>query len=701
MSKKNFEYFGKYILLERVAAGGMAEVFLARAPGAGGIAKFVAIKRILSQFSDSREFIKMFKDEAKIAVNLSHSNIVNIFEFGVESGQFFLVLDYVEGRNTRQILNRMKKSSKSFSIEQSLYIIKEVAAGLDKAHRCLDGSTGKPLNIIHRDMSPQNIMISFEGEVKIIDFGIAKAENQMSNTQGGTLKGKFGYMSPEQAEGQTVDLRTDIFSLGILLWELLAKQRLFLGKNEVGTLRKIRECNIPNLTKINLEVSEELEKIVNKALSKDRNLRYQTAAALHKDLNRLMNRQYPDFSPHEFSMFIKSLYADEILESRSRLVEYAKIPFRNEAPETSQSTDNEKTLVTSLSETKTKTVLPKFPPGSLEIGPIDEEQNALGNTLDHNPYEPKEEPEIQLPLTSSIENAELIVKEDLRSRHGAIPQVYHEREKTNFALNPAPGIKLTPPPKEKPQRSFRGLRFLVFILCVLGSYFFLNQQFPERMKPLKRVFSEKLNKDGFYQAINSLGVNKATEALGLKPTTPSKNKMFHKESKTIASSSKKQVQPMQQKRLVNVRIVTFPSGANIIYKGQRLNLTTPNTIQVPRNEPLEIILTKRNYVAKSVFIRAPELSQTQKFNYRLKKETFGYLNLDVKPPQVVRVKINGKLLKGMSLPLSKYPIPADTDVDIMVFNPANGTSARTKVRAKEGKSQSLILKLKRTPASLR
>ncbi|MGE0762724.1 MAG: protein kinase [Bdellovibrionales bacterium] len=327
---QRFEQFGKYLLLEKLATGGMAEVFLARASAASGISKFVAIKRILPQYAESPEFIDMFKDEAKIAVNLGHSNIVSIYDFGVQSNQFYLVMDYVEGRNLRQILNKVKKSNLRLSIDQVIYVIKEIASGLDHAHRCLDGTTGKPLNITHRDMSPQNVMISFEGEVKIVDFGIAKAESQMETTRAGTLKGKFGYMSPEQAEGQTVDLRTDIFSLGIVLWELLANDRLFIASNELNTLRKIRDCQVPSLRKINPNIPVELERITMKALARDRNLRYQTAAAMHRDLNRFLNRHYPEFSPQDFAGFIKSQFQDEIFSTRQRLVDYSKIPTQEE-----------------------------------------------------------------------------------------------------------------------------------------------------------------------------------------------------------------------------------------------------------------------------------------------------------------------------------------------------------------------------------
>jgi serine/threonine protein kinase len=340
MSQSAVEHFGKYILLERLASGGMAEVYLSKSTGAVGVNKFVAIKRILPQFSDHPEFIDMFKEEAKICVNLNHGNVVSIYDFGVERGQFFLVMEYVEGRNMRQILNELKKSNGQFSIEQISYMMKEVAAGLDHAHRLLDGTTGKPLNIVHRDMSPQNIMVSFEGEVKIIDFGIAKAETQVEATKAGTLKGKYGYMSPEQADGQGIDPRTDIFSLGIVLWELLANDRLFTSNNEAAILRKIRDCQVPAIRKINPTVPPELERIVNKALAKDRSLRYQTAAALHRDLNRFLNTEYPEFSPHDFSVFMKNAFAGPYLDQKKKLVEFAKIQALGATP------PEDKTMIT-------------------------------------------------------------------------------------------------------------------------------------------------------------------------------------------------------------------------------------------------------------------------------------------------------------------------------------------------------------------
>ncbi len=325
MPTSQVEKFGKYLLLEKLAAGGMAEVFLAKSIGAVGIQKFVAVKKILPQYSQNTEFIEMFKEEARITVNLNHSNIVPIFEFGTERNQFYLVMEYVEGKNLRQLLNEFKQNKFELSLPEIIFIIKEVASGLDHAHRCLDPQTGKALNITHRDMSPQNIMLSYEGDIKIIDFGIAKSEKQVDSTQVGTLKGKYGYMSPEQADGLPIDARTDIFSLGIILWELLAQERLFTGNNEGAILRKVRDAHIPPIRNLNSSVDHDLEQILNKSLSKDLSIRYTHSGALYRDLNKYLNSNYPDFSAQDLARTMKKVFAQEFSNHRLQLIEFAKI----------------------------------------------------------------------------------------------------------------------------------------------------------------------------------------------------------------------------------------------------------------------------------------------------------------------------------------------------------------------------------------
>jgi len=449
---KTIEAFGKYLLLERLASGGMAEVYLAKSVGAGGIGKFVAMKRILPQFSDNQEFIDMFKEEAKIVMNLQHSNVVSIFDFGIEHSQFFLVMEFVEGQNLRQTLTFMKKQAKYFSLDQIVYIAKEVATGLDHAHRCIDASTGKQLNITHRDISPQNIMLSFEGEVKIVDFGIAKAETQIEHTRSGTIKGKFGYMSPEHAEGSPVDARTDVFSLGIVLWELLAQDRLFTAQNEAATLRKIKECQIPSLRKLNPAVSPELEKIVNKALVRDKNLRYQTAEAFVRDLSRFLNTQYPDFSKQEFSKFMKSLYQDMYLENRKKLSEYAKIELPAQGEKTS------------ITQTSTNAETPALPEPSAALPKNMQSENTQSQRIDLN--------KLKLNAVEAANQRQSL----LRKTSGFTKS--SSTRTSNTSLTSHSVVKKVP--QQKPASSMGLLMMIVLGLSAGGWWYLQNQKRIER-----------------------------------------------------------------------------------------------------------------------------------------------------------------------------------------------------------------------------
>ena len=318
----NFEQFGKYTILKKLTSGGMAEICLAHDPGAEGMGRFVVIKRTLSQYSERSEFKDMFKTEGLVACNLKHRNIVPMYEFGIENSQFFLALEYISGRNLREILKKLKTLNADLPIQHTIYIVKEAASGLDYAHNVIDSSTGQPLNLIHRDVSPQNIMLSFDGEIKLIDFGIAKVADR-NLTQVGHLKGKFGYMSPEQTRGEKLDPKTDIFCLGIILWEMLAGERLFQSKSEVGSLKKIRACNVPPLDRVNPRVPTKLAKIVHRALNKNRNTRHKTAAEFEKDLTIFLNSTYPEFSQYDFNAFIKKIYSQDILREREALRSYS------------------------------------------------------------------------------------------------------------------------------------------------------------------------------------------------------------------------------------------------------------------------------------------------------------------------------------------------------------------------------------------
>ena len=318
----HFKKFGKYTIIKKLASGGMADILLANDLGPTGFGRFVVIKRTLSKFSDNEEFIDMFKNEGKVACNLKHRNITPVYEFGIENNQFFLSMEYISGRNLRELIKKVQAYKNKISIPNAIHIIKEVAAGLNYAHNAIDSNTGKPLNLIHRDVSPQNIMLSFDGEIKLIDFGISKIADT-NLTRAGHLKGKFSYMSPEQAYGEVLDERTDIFCLGIILWELLTNKRLFASKNEIAALKKVKNCDIPDAQKINPEIPTDLNNIIKKTLSKNKNFRYKSGAKLEQDLSIFLNKNHPEYSHYEFISLMKKIYRKEIMEEREKLKTFA------------------------------------------------------------------------------------------------------------------------------------------------------------------------------------------------------------------------------------------------------------------------------------------------------------------------------------------------------------------------------------------
>ena len=672
------ENFGKYILLEKLGVGGMAEIWLSRSSGASGVSKFVAIKRILPQYTEQPEFIEMFKDEAKIAVNLSHANIVSIFEFGLEKQQLYLAMDYVEGRNLRQILNKMKKSGVTFSIEQVLYVIKEVSGGLDHAHRCIDPNTGKPLNIIHRDMSPQNIMVSFEGEVKVVDFGIAKAETQIENTRAGTLKGKFGYMSPEQAEGQSIDLRTDIFALGIVLWELLANDRLFVANNEVNTLRKIRDCQIPSLRKINPNIPPELERIVSKALAKDRNLRYQTAAAFHRELSRFLNRQYPDFSPHDFSVFIKTLFAAEILDSRKKMVEYAKIEIRPEAPQlgAAPSRFNADQTMTQATSTENSVGLLDFENVGIEKERSSSRRNAA---MAQQPAPPAPSPNEENTATPTPAPSLTPAPPSVQVNAPPPPPAAHGPSSRANRVNHS---EINMPPNLTVDRSFRE-----------SSY---NRVPQGTMYTSSRSLSGTGVKSGGWPSLAlpfvliAFAITMGGAALVYSDPASSNQwtRMFHDLMGTGARNPNGGAGgtiEMPSVEYVSVGVSTTPPGAEVFINEKQQQDLTPMRISLPKHKEVRI-----SFRLKGFATHEQTLTPTRHENLivALKGDRKGYLDIQLLGAGIISV--DGKAV-AQNAPANRIPIPADREVVVRAYDPATKASDETRVKVSENATKKIVL----------
>jgi serine/threonine protein kinase len=283
----------RYRVIERLASGGMAEVFLAENAGIEGFKKRVAIKRVLPHLSEKKKFIQMFLDEARLSAHLSHSNVAQVFDIGVGDNVYFIVMEYVDGADLKAVIEFMRNTSRPFPVESACFIAAKMCEGLSYAHE-LQGPDGQPLKIVHRDMSPPNVLITKYGEVKIVDFGLAKATSQLEKSEAGIIKGKFSYLSPEAATGNDVDQRTDIFAVGIILWEMLAGRRLFVAEGDYATVKMVQAA---------------LEPILSRALARDPMARYPSARDLGRDLTRFLYKLGRPVSAYDVAELVRGAMA--------------------------------------------------------------------------------------------------------------------------------------------------------------------------------------------------------------------------------------------------------------------------------------------------------------------------------------------------------------------------------------------------------
>lgn len=298
----------RYRVLERLASGGMAEVFIAESAGIEGFKKRVAIKRVLPHLSEKKRFISMFLDEARLSAQLSHSNCVQVFDIGVGDNAYFIVMEFVDGADLKAVIDYLKSVGRTFPVEIAVLIAIRICEGLTYAHE-LQGPEGKDLHIVHRDMSPPNVLITKFGEVKIVDFGLAKATSQLEKSEPGIIKGKFSYLAPEAALGGDVDHRADIFAVGIILWELLSGRRLFLGDTDFATVKMVQQAQIPSLRQMRHDTSDELDRILARSLAKDPDARYSSARDLGRDLTAYLYRQARPVSSFDIAELVRGAMA--------------------------------------------------------------------------------------------------------------------------------------------------------------------------------------------------------------------------------------------------------------------------------------------------------------------------------------------------------------------------------------------------------
>lgn len=305
---------GPYLLQQKIARGGMAELFLADYVRRDGFRRKVAIKRILPHLAGNKDFIKMFTREARLAALLQHPNIVQIFDYGKIENAYFIAMEYIDGKNLGEILSAMNQG---LTVEQTVFIILQICKGLDYSHAKRD-EKGNAFNIVHRDISPQNMLISYQGEVKISDFGISKARSEPSLTQAGVVKGKLAYLSPEQALGESIDQQADIYALGLVFYETLTGKRVYKFSNDVEAIRTIPIKEIDPLTKSMPDLPEEVNRIVMKCLEKQKDNRYQSASAVNTDLLKFRKEQKLTFDASDLADFMKKKFKANDNSSQSK-----------------------------------------------------------------------------------------------------------------------------------------------------------------------------------------------------------------------------------------------------------------------------------------------------------------------------------------------------------------------------------------------
>jgi serine/threonine protein kinase len=298
---------GRYEILRPLALGGMAELFLARATGIQGFEKLVVVKRILPEMARDTEYVEMFLEEARLAAGLHHSNIVQVYDIGEDEQAPFFAMEYLQGEDVRTLCRAAQLRGERVPVEHALAIAIGVAAGLHHAHEQRDAD-GRPLGVVHRDVTPHNVAVTFDGGVKLLDFGVAKTRKRISATRHGTLKGKLGYMSPEQCRGDELDRRSDVFAVAILLWELLTGRRLYGGRSDFGIMKSIVEIDAPRPSLVWHDCPPELEAIVMRGLRREREARHQTAEELQLALEAFARERRLPVSNAGLGHYLRELF---------------------------------------------------------------------------------------------------------------------------------------------------------------------------------------------------------------------------------------------------------------------------------------------------------------------------------------------------------------------------------------------------------
>ncbi len=682
--------FGKYFLLDLVAQGGMAEIYRARASTPDGGARLVAIKRVLASFSQNPEFVSMFKSEIKTTSGFTHQNIVQIYDFGEYNQQIYLAMELVDGKNLRQVMSRAAEQKRPIPIEVCVYLMEQSAAALSYAHTYKDKITGKSLNIIHRDISPQNILVSFEGSVKVIDFGIAKAVTNSESTRAGIIKGKPSYLSPEQIVGDELDGRSDIFALGIVFWEILTGRKLFSAENDLAVIKMIENCSayVVPPSRYNPNITEELDAIVLKCLHRDRESRYPHAEELRRVLHRFLYQFFSEYNPSDLSYYVRDIFKKEIVDDRQKLQK-----LNDKAEQLLSSIESENTKNSGIFQTEQTATVPMKGNTSTQMPTVGPNKKIKIIEVDSNEKEKK-----PTKVGFDTDHANKVIPTKTvgpyqSEPHGTKTVMPANQSKIEYATSTYSkefDSKKSIPVRKK--SSNFGSVFAVasvILLAILGYYYFSSSNHDENSNTRNVASTSSIVIQGnVSQATVVVNDSIVSKSLPYQISNVPSGKLqkitvysngFESQSQEIAlNNGEKRVlnfdlkpetvnNSSSQQLTLRLRILPQRVGLNtkVEIDGKSIDsLTTLAVVQV--NKPFEIYVERDHFkpYKKMITITAEQAGSSKEWvqTVELSEARFGYLSIKTTPSSEALIDIDGQQQKVMTpfvhkkLPVGKYKV---------------------------------------------
>lgn len=677
--------FGKYFLLDQIAQGGMAEIYRARMATTDGGGRLLAIKRIIQTYSSNPEFVTMFKSEIKTTSGFTHPNIVQLYDYGEEQNMLYIAMEYVDGKNLRQFISRFSELKTPFPVEAAVYILEQAAHGMGYAHAYKDKFSGKSLNIVHRDISPQNLLISYDGAVKVIDFGIAKAVTNSEATRAGVIKGKPSYLSPEQISGESLDGRSDIFALGTVLWELLASRKLFAADNDFGVLKLIENCanHVKPPSMYNPKVPKELDAIVLKCLQKNRDQRYSAAEELQRALHKFLYQFSPDFNPNDLSYYARDLFKNEIVDDRKKLL---KLNEKAEQLLETQEQEAAQPSITMAADDEEEATLPAGPQAAPPKKPKATPPDRSGSFRMVDFKNKNDKTDVMLDYGSGTgsktktstsftpaANSTKFIQKAARSGKTVTGLAYQEKTSSSSMFSRVAAIALVcaglggywyyennmqgPSPAATSAKAVLTISGNVKAATVMIDEKQVATSLPATLTsvPADRPFTISVSSNGFKKYSKELEL-KSGESRDIKA-------VLEREGDVAVTGTEAPSSESAAPKPVTVQVNVMPSGVGTHIKINGSSIDSSGVTTVNADTPLDLVVEREGFrvYRKTVTIDSSSLKGTSEANIMvtLDPAKFGFVSIKTTPSADVIMTIDG-IEEKWATPVSRRRIPVGT-----------------------------------------